>query len=311
LIHTLNQRYRAQWARAEALRTELDHIRGSRLWPVFTLLRRVRSWFGGARRRSADACGGCTSGLRLDAHQGQAPAGRVSIIIPFTDQLGLLRHCLHSLRRSSYRDFEIVLVDNGSQQTRTLRYLDHLRQRRRIRIVRDGEPFNFARLCNRGARAARGDWLLFLNNDVEILTPDWLERMLEIAAHPRVGVVGATLLHPDGSLQHAGIFPLGEGRWQHLYQDQPAGAAGAHAELHHVRAVPAVTGACLLIAGELFAELGGFDERFAADYNDVDLCRRAHERGLLTAITPHARLIHFGSLSRGFTAASGPSLLVK
>jgi GT2 family glycosyltransferase len=139
-----------------------------------------------------------------------------------------------------------------------------------------------------------------LNNDTEVLTRDWLERLLEVAGHPRIGVVGATLLHADGSLQHAGIYPFGDGRWQHRYQGERAEAAGGH-----VRAVPAVTGACLLVGRRLFEELGGFDERFAADYNDVDLCRRAAARGLVTAITPHARLIHFGSLTRGF-AACGP-----
>jgi GT2 family glycosyltransferase len=297
LIHTLNQRYRDEFARAQRLQAELDHIRGSRLWPLFRFLRRLRC--GLARSEP--------SAPALDAHKAQLldhcrvpPAGKVSIIIPFKDQIGLLRGCLHSLRPSTYRRFEVVLVDNGSSEPALLRWLARLKSRRGFRVVTDAAPFNFARLCNRGAQTARGDWLLFLNNDTEVLTPDWLERMLEVAGHPRVGTVGATLLYPDQTIQHAGIFPGADGRWRHVHEGEPAISAGERGELHHVRAVPAVTGACLLIGKGLFDELRGFDTRFGLDYNDVDLCRRVGERGLAVAVTPHARLMHYVSMSRGF-----------
>jgi O-antigen biosynthesis protein len=214
-----------------------------------------------------------------------------------------LRNCLHGIWRSSYRDFEVILVDNGSAEPRMLRYLDHLRTRRRIRVISCPEPFNFARLCNQGAVAARSDWLLFLNNDTEALSTDWLEKLLEVAGHPRVGIVGATLLHADGTLQHAGIFPTPDGCWTHLHENEPATSPGDHGELLHVRTVPAVTGACLLIARHRFEELGGFDERFPSDHNDVDLCLRARQRGWLTAVTPHARLTHFAGLSRPLVTA--------
>jgi GT2 family glycosyltransferase len=306
LIQALQRRYREQWSRAEALQAELEHLRGSRLWPVFAWLRRIRTAV--ARAFQPDRVRGESRAGKLDLRCEilddclAPPAGRVSIIIPFKDQLGLLRNCLHSIWRSSYRDFEVILVDNGSTEPRLLRYLEHLRTRRRIRIIACPGPFNFARLCNQGAAGARGDWLLFLNNDTEVLSADWLERLLEVAGHPRVGVVGATLLHADGTLQHAGIFPTPEGCWTHRYENQPATFDGDDGELRHIRAVPAVTGACLLIGRRTFEDLGGFDERFPSDYNDVDLCCRARDRGLLVAVTPHARLTHFAALSRPLTA---------
>jgi GT2 family glycosyltransferase len=156
-------------------------------------------------------------------------------------------------------------------------------------------------LCNEAASQAGGGFLLFLNNDVQPPADDWLAQMLRVGQDPRVGVVGATLLYPDQTLQHAGVFPLGNGEWQHAYRGAPANAEGDFGELRQVRAVPAVTGACLLVRRSRFWELGGFDERHAITLSDVALCQRAAEHGLLTAITPHARLVHFESLSRGYT----------
>jgi GT2 family glycosyltransferase len=228
-------------------------------------------------------------------------SGTVSIIIPFRDRVGLLRNCLRGLRRTSYRRCEVILVDNGSTCSRTRRYLSRLQGRKRLRVISCAGDFNFSRLCNRGAAEARGDYLLFLNSDIEVVHPDWLERLLEAAGHPRIGIVGATLLYPDGTLQHAGIFPLAAGEWTHAHRGLSADAT-AYPELSQLRAVPAVTAACLLMRRDRFRELGGFDERLAVTCNDVDLCCRARARGLLVAITPHARLVHYESLSRGYAA---------
>src|SRR5262249_25789777 len=129
---------------------------------------------------------------RLAEVEGWAEAP-VSIIVPFKDQLALLRGCLRSLRRSTYRNFEVVLVDNGSEEPATRRYLERPRGRGR-QVVGCPGPFNFSWLCNQGARRARGEYLVFLNNDTEVLTPDWLQRLLGVACRPEVGVVGATLL---------------------------------------------------------------------------------------------------------------------
>jgi len=142
---------------------------------------------------------------------------------------------------------------------------------------------------------------LFLNNDTEVLTPDWLERLLLIERHPEVGAVGATLVYPDRTIQHAGLFPHRDGRWVHVYRGRPLDCEGERGELRHVRAVPAVTAACLLMRREHFAALGGFDERLAVTFGDVDLCRRVREEGRLVVVTPHARLVHYESLTRGYS----------
>src|SRR5262249_40898206 len=135
------------------------------------------------------------------------PTGLVSIIIPFRDQSDLLRNCVRSLFRRTRQRFELVLVNNGSTDPRTLRFLDRVVRRPRVQIVDAPGEFNFSRLCNAGAARASGEFLLFLNNDTESLTRDWLEQMMKLAADPAVGIVGATLLYPDRTIQHAGIFP--------------------------------------------------------------------------------------------------------
>jgi GT2 family glycosyltransferase len=298
LIHHLNRRYHLEWERAERLEVELARARRWGLWPALELLRRLK-------RRLRPPVADLTSGLlpwplqTVTEIPGE-PVGRVSIIIPFRDRPELLRNCLRSLRVSSYGRFEVVLVNNGSAEPRTQRYLWRLEGLRRVRLVDCPGPFNFSRLCNEGARRAAGDHLLFLNNDTEVLTPDWLERLLLVERHPEVGAVGATLLYPDRTIQHAGIFPHRDGRWVHAYRGRPHDDAGDHGELGHVRAVPAVTAACLLVRREQFAALGGFDERFATTFGDVDLCRRVREEGRLVVMTPHARLLHFESLTRGY-----------
>jgi GT2 family glycosyltransferase len=303
LIHLLNQRYHEQWERAERLEKEVAELRGRPLGPLLSWLRYFKRWLRPVRYAGRPGSRpGELRGLtcqRLPEEAGPV-SGRVSIIIPFRDRLELLRGCLRSLRRSTYRDFEVVLVDNGSAEPATRRYLERARARGG-RLVYCPGPFNFARLCNAGAAAARGEFLLFLNNDTEVLTPGWLERLLRVARRPDVGVVGATLLYPDGTVQHAGLFPRAGGHWVHGYRGLPPDAPGDQGELGHVRTVPAVTGACLLIGRDLFGSLGGFDERLPTSYNDVDLCCRARGRGLLVAVTPHARLLHFEALSRGYT----------
>ncbi len=301
LIHALNQRYREQWDRAERLQAELNDIKGSRAWILFHWLRNLRRIFSRAPRSDATRTFQSSPAQQLDVPlipQGIAPTAKVSILIPFKDHLELLRNCLRSLRRGTYRRLEIVLLDNGSVEPRMRRYLRHMRQRRGFSVVPCPGPFHFAKICNRGARHARGDYLLFLNNDVEVLTSDWLEQMLRLAEHPHVGVVGATLLYPDGAVQHAGIEPLRQGIWQHVHRGEKWDFA--RTDMQEARVAAAVTGACLLMRRGRFLELGGFDERFPVTHNDVDLCLRARQRGWLTVVTPHARLMHFESLTRGY-----------
>jgi GT2 family glycosyltransferase len=293
LIHALNQRYHDEFVRAANLEALLAPVRALRLMWLLRGLAHVWRWLRHPRGRTA---GREDTWVPLSPHPTE-PAGRVSVVIPFRDRCELLRDCLASLSRGTYRDSEVVLVDNASHEPRLLRLLARLERRRRFRVLRRPGPFNFARLCNEGARAAGGDYLLFLNNDTVVVTPDWLEQMLAVAGRPEVGVVGATLLYPDGTLQHAGLSRRSDGVWDHPYRGCLADSAE---ELRQVRAVPAVTGACLLIRRELFDELGGFDESLPLTHNDTDLCRRVRARGLLVALTPHARLMHYESLSRGY-----------
>jgi len=300
-LHELNQRYKQAWDRAERLQDELDHIKNSRAYRFVCWLKRISGLWKGARR--------CVPSRRLSPefasefldHDLASPIGSVTILIPFKDHLDLLRNCIRSIRHSSYRDVEIVLLDNGSTCPRTLRYLAKGQAHDHFKVIPCPGPFNFSRVCNLGARRASGAFLLFLNNDTEVMNRDWLDHLLQLGNHESVGIVGATLLYPDRTLQHVGVFPDEGGGWTHKYRGFPADYSGEFDELMHPRTVPAVTGACLMIRRSLFTELGGFNEAYPLTFNDIDLCRRVWQRGLRVAITPHARLWHFESLSRGYS----------
>jgi GT2 family glycosyltransferase len=297
LIHLLNQRYRREWERAEALAAELDAVRGAHFWQAVAWLRRLGRRLLPPRPAPTYLPWDDTY---PDAEEPARPAGRVSIVVPFRDRPELLRNCLRSLRRGTYRDYEVVLVDNGSSEPGTQRLLWRLAGRPGVQVLDCPGPFNFSRLCNAGVRRAAGDYVLFLNNDTEVLDPDWLEQLLVHAGRPEVGVVAATLLYPDRTIQHAGIFPRSDGHWAHRYRGVPADHAGERGELRRVRAVPAATAACLLVRRERFVILGGFDEGLPLTFSDVDLCCRLRRLGLFVVVTPHARLFHYESLTRGW-----------
>lgn len=222
-----------------------------------------------------------------------------SVIIPTRNQLALLRTCLAGLETTDYPDIEVIIVDNDSDDPATLAYLAAL-DRARYRVIRHRGPFNFSVLNNRAARDAKGRLLCLLNNDIEVLEPDWLATMAGQALRPEVGAVGARLLYPDGRIQHAGVV-MGVG----------GGAAHAHRLLRpdeegyfHRHSLPqfvsAVTAACLVVQAERFAAVGGLDEtNFAVAFNDVDLCMRLNARGWQSLYEPRATLIHHESVSRG------------
>ena len=299
LIHELNQRYDEQWYRAEQLERDLREARRRWVGPLIAAARRLRHLLLPARIDPATRVVIPPCQILEVGHA--RPHGRVSIIIPFRDQPELLRRCLVSLRNTDYADRELVLVDHGSREPRTLRLLAKVSCRPTTLVVEQGGPFNFSTLCNAGANRATGDYLLFLNNDTEILHPEWLERMLCVAQRADIGAVGATLLYANGTIQHAGVYQGPTGRWVHVYRGLPSDHPGQRDELAHVRAVPAITGACLLVRRELFEAVGGIDERYPVTYGDVDLCRRLQQRDLHVVVTPHARLLHHEGLSRGFS----------
>lgn len=220
----------------------------------------------------------------------------VSIIIPTRDNKRLLERCVDSLENgTNYQHFEIIIVDNQSQDPATVAYL----RASRHRIVSFDEPFNFSRMNNVAAAEARGEHLLFLNDDTEAIAPDWLEAMVEHSQRPEVGAVGARLLFPNDTVQHAGVIVGIQGKAGHAFWGFPADHPGYYDQLRVIRNYSAVTGACLMMRRALFADLGGFAEAFAISYNDIDLCLRIRENGYLVVYTPYALLYHHQSASRG------------
>ncbi len=219
----------------------------------------------------------------------------VSVVIPTRDQVRLLRRCLAGIReRTAYRNVEVVIVDNGSVEPATWEFFD----RCGAKIVRDPGPFNFARLCNIGARQARGEHLLFLNNDTEPCSGDWLEAMIELSERRDVGAVGAKLYYPDGRLQHVGIVVGLYGAAAQVFRGAPHEHPGYLGSAFTIRECSAVTGACLMTRQEVHEELGGFDETFGVNFNDVDYCLRVQERGYRVVFTPFARLFHYEFATR-------------
>ncbi|HET9358599.1 MAG TPA: glycosyltransferase family 2 protein [Vicinamibacterales bacterium] len=227
-------------------------------------------------------------------------APHVTIIIPTRDRVDLLSRCIDSIRsRSTYAAHDIVIVDNGSSTPEFRIYSDRARRDSRISILRIDEPFNFSRLNNLGAARARGALLCFLNNDTEVISPDWLEELVSLASREEIGAVGATLYHPDDTVQHAGIALGLGGIAAHRFRGLPRGEAGNSGLLALTQAVSAVSAACMMVRKKVFDEVGGFDEALAVAYNDVDLCLRLGRRGLRNVWTPFAELYHFESATRG------------
>lgn len=225
----------------------------------------------------------------------------VSIIVPFKDRLDLLKPCVSSiLEKTTYSHFELLLVSNNSSEAETLRYLNEVEEDERVRLIHWNEPFNFARLNNVAVAAAKGDFVLLLNNDTEVLNDDWLEAMLEQAQREEVGAVGAKLLYPDDTVQHAGVL-LGVGglanhAFLNLHKDNNLYFGNSNV----IRNYSAVSGACLMVKRSTYLELGGMDEKLAVAYNDIDFCLRLRAQNQSIVFTPFAQLYHFESRSRGY-----------
>jgi hypothetical protein len=196
-------------------------------------------------------------------------------------------------RHSRYPNYEVLLLHDGEVPLALASELPRLG----VRAVPYPGPFNWSKAMNVGAAAAWGEHLLFLNDDVEVITPDWLEALLEWSQHPEIGAVGAHLLFPDGRLQHAGIALL-DGIPRHPFYLHPGDHPGYFGSHRVPRNVCAVTGACLMTRTEAFRAVGGFDEGFPVNYNDVDFCLRQLEQGRRVVVTPYARLHHFESATQ-------------
>lgn len=227
----------------------------------------------------------------------------VSIIVPFRDKPELLETCARSvLEKTTYGHYELICVDNGSVEEKTHALLKTLRERDdRVRVLSYGRPFNYSAINNFAAAHARGEHLLFLNNDTEVVAPEWLEAMLEHSQRPDVGVVGAQLLYGDGTLQHAGVIAGLGGAAGHAHLNLPADAPGYFCRAQMIQDLSAVTFACAMSRREVFERLGGLNETdLRIAFNDVDYCFRARELGYRVIYTPYARLYHYESKSRGY-----------
>ena len=223
----------------------------------------------------------------------------VSVIIPNKDHPDVLRRCVESLAESSYANYELVVVENGSTDPRTHALYSELRQQPHVSILEWTQAFNYAAVNNFAAARAKGELLLFLNNDIEAINPDWLEELVKLAVQPGVGAVGAKLLYADDTIQHAGIVVGMGGVAGHGHQYYPRAAAGHGQRLLYTQNVAAVTGACLLMPRAVFEQVGGFDEGFVLAFNDVDLCLQVLAAGYRVVWTPEAELYHLESKTRG------------
>ena len=230
---------------------------------------------------------------------------KISIIIPTKDRIDLLRRCIESIQnRSSYDNYEIIIVDNMSQEEETAAYLDGLGKS--YRIIKFNEKFNYSKLNNYAAEFARGEHLLFLNNDIEVLNSDWLEAMLEQSQRDEIGCVGAKLLYPDRKIQHVGVVVGWGGRAEHIYKWSHSNDIGYMGHFVSIRNYSAVTAACMMLRKSIFNEVGGFDERFEIGFGDVDLCLRVRELGYENLFTPYAELLHYESATRGRSFSFDP-----
>ena len=221
---------------------------------------------------------------------------KISIIIPVRDQVDLLSRCLDSISSlTSYAPYEVVIVDNDSRTPEARAYLSSLKHR----VLNFSGPFNFSAINNFAVEQTDAPWLLFLNNDTEVIDGDWLNTMAEHIQRPEVGAVGPRLLYPDDTVQHGGIVVGVGGIAEHAFRGFPAEAPGVCRQLQVTRNYSAVTGACLLTRREVFNKVGGFDEEsLPVTFSDVDLCLKIRRAGYLVVYTPFARLYHHESASR-------------
>lgn len=226
---------------------------------------------------------------------------KVSIVIPNMDHADTLRTCISSiLEKTTYKNFEIVIIENNSKKEETFAYYDELKTDPRIQIVIWEGKFNYSAINNFGVReAATGEYILLLNNDIEVITPDWIQEMLMFAQRPDVGAVGAMLYYPDDTIQHAGVILGIGGVAGHAHKYFPRGDFGYMSRATIAQDLSVVTAACMLLPRHVWQEIGGLDETFEVAFNDVDMCMRIRKAGYLIVWTPFAELYHYESKSRG------------
>lgn len=225
----------------------------------------------------------------------------ISILIPSHNEAATLKRCIDSiLSKTTWDNYEIVVVENNSTDEKTFAYYKTLERQSRVRVVTWDKPFNYAAVNNFAVAQAKGDLLLFLNNDTSVISHDWLEQMAMHALRPDVGAVGAKLYYPDDTLQHGGIILRIGGIAGHAHKTVHRTDLGSFARLQIVHDLSAVTAACLMTRRDVFEEVGGFDEEFVLAFNDVDFCLKIRDKGYSVLLTPFAELYHYESKTRGY-----------
>lgn len=227
----------------------------------------------------------------------------VTIIIPTRDLGAVLDQCLTSIfRKTNYPNYEVLVIDNGSTDPATFAVFDRwqAQEPKRFRCEPLNIPFNYSKLNNYAVEHAHGDYLLFLNNDIEVITPEWLTAMVEQVQRPSIGAVGARLLYPDGTIQHAGVVAGIGGVAGHSHKHFPGDHIGYFSQIQAINNYAAVTAACLMCRREVFEQVGGFEEDLAIAFNDVDFCFKILEQGYRNVYLPHVLLYHHESKSRGY-----------
>lgn len=224
----------------------------------------------------------------------------VSIIIPNKDEKESLEACLHSIKeKTAYQNYEILIIENNSVSEEIFAYYKEIEKDPKIRVLRWEREFNYSAINNFGVQHANGDYLLFLNNDVTVITPDWIEEMLGMCQREEVGAVGVKLLYPDNTIQHAGcVIGIG-GIAGHMFVDMPVNRTGYLHKASIIQDMSAVTAACMMMKRTAFEEAGGFTEKLAVAFNDVDLCLKVRKSGRLIVYDPYVQLYHMESKTRG------------
>ena len=224
----------------------------------------------------------------------------VSILIPNKDQLPALKKCLESIwKRSTYRNIEILIIENNSEKQETFQFYKKIDGKNKVRVLYWDKAFNFSKINNFGASNAKGEYLICLNNDVEVIAPDWIEEMLGHCQRKEVGIVGARLYYPDHTIQHAGIVIGMGGIAGSMFVGMDANRTGYLHKAAIQQDMSAVTAACMMIKKNVFWEVKGFEEQLAVAFNDVDFCLKAREKGYLVVYDPYVELYHDESKTRG------------
>ena len=227
---------------------------------------------------------------------------KVSIIIPNKDYISTLEVCLNSIKKlTTYNNYEIIIVENNSEEKETFEYYKKIDGKDKIKVIYYPEKeFNYSKIINFGVRNSTGDYIVQLNNDTELLTPNWLEEMLGYAQREDVGAVGVELLYPDKTIQHAGIIIGIGGVAGHVFKNIPYGNHGYFSKDAMIQNLSAVTAACIMTPKSIYDDVGYMDEGFKVAFNDVDFCLKIREKGKLIVYNPYVQFLHYESKSRGF-----------